>query len=144
MSPLPSGPGGAASPILLTSGITINDGSTDEQAALAADVARFLTSQETADYIAETSNVVPANATIELSKYPDLDRFVQQVSSAAVLPNTPALADLVMSLDGLFDAVLTDGVAPEDAVDEVFQQIADARGIELEPRATVVVDESAE
>ncbi len=144
VSPLPSGPGGAASPILLTSGITINSGSTDEQAALAAEVARFLSNQETAEYIAEISDVVPANATIELSKYPELARFAQQVSAAAVLPNTPALADLVMSLDGLFSAVLTDGVPPEDAVNEVFQQIADARGIELELPAPAVVDESAE
>ena len=144
VSPLPSGPGGAASPILLTSGITINSGSTDEQAALAAEVARFLSNQETAEYIAEVSDVVPANATIELSKYPELARFAQQVSAAAVLPNTPALSDLVMSLDGLFSAVLTDGVPPEDAVNEVFQQIADARGLELELPAPAVVDESAE
>jgi len=130
---LPSGDGGDASPILLTQGLMVNSATSDGRARLIGDLVRFLTDQETAEYIAVTANVVPANATVDLSQIPGLTAFAQQALAATVLLNTPEQNELVASIDDLFVDVLNNDVPPEEAVATLFSRLSAERGDDLDP-----------
>ncbi len=141
---LPSGPGGEASPIVRAYGIMVNSAASNGQLLLIGDLVRFLTDQETAQKIAETAHVVPANATVDLSTIPHLAAFSQQATVASVLPNTPQLDEVFSSLEGVFTAVLDGGIPPEEAVTALFGALSGEPADSLPTGELDPSDEAAE
>ncbi len=87
--PLPGGPNGSASPLLETSAFLFSAMSSQRQARLALEFARFATNGEQSLDAMRLANEVPANATVRINEgiYPAIAAFAAQARTATPLVN---------------------------------------------------------
>lgn len=90
VTPLPAGARGPAGPILTVEGVMLNPTSNQEQAALAFEFAKYLTSAQSQQLLLSQTKRVPANVNVTLGVTTDdlaIAAFLEQAKTATVPPN---------------------------------------------------------
>ena len=87
VAPFPSGPGGEGRPLTGTDGWYINAAASDEQQALAIDVAKYFVSAESQQIMVETAGHVPANKSVTATD-PLVKAFTDAVYAGFPRPQT--------------------------------------------------------
>ena len=115
--PLPAGPSGSAGPLLTTTGFLINAMSSEKQAALALELARFATNPEQQAVMMRESLLAPANSTTRISPglFPAIAAIEAQARTALALPNDAASVAALESVAAAFDGVVEGLTRPTDA-----------------------------
>jgi arabinogalactan oligomer/maltooligosaccharide transport system substrate-binding protein len=105
--PLPAGPADEARPLLATEGLMISASANDKRAALAFELAKYLTSVESQTLLMEQAGMVPANVSVNLDDQPDIAAFVAQGRVGVVLDNSTYSASLLNRGDALYARALS-------------------------------------
>jgi ABC-type glycerol-3-phosphate transport system substrate-binding protein len=121
---MPLGPGGPGRPLAVVDGLMASAGLAEDQAALAARFLNYAASASAQTRLLDAYQVLPANSTVRLERYPDVTRIAVQVQSSSLLQDTPWLSTVVELGDIAYRQVLQEGVAPADAVDEMYEALA--------------------
>ena len=127
---LPSGPLGNASPLLLASGYFFSDALSDSEFHLALKFVEFATSAENQTLVAEMTDRIPANATLDLSDRPFLSIFSEQAELARGVPNMHQIRRVAELGDQAYVDVLESGADPQVTVAAVTRQMNEALGFE--------------
>lgn len=114
VAPLPSGPGGAATPLLGVDGFYFNPNSTNLESAL--EVALYLTGKDAQTSMMNDAGHVPANTTVEVTD-PLIQGLLDAFETAYVRPQVPQLGNYWSNFCGT-DQVFEAGVAAADWVAE--------------------------
>jgi ABC-type glycerol-3-phosphate transport system substrate-binding protein len=85
---LPAGDAGSSRTLLTVEALLLNSTSSDQQTAIAVEVAKFLTNQEQSTQLMRRAGRVPANGRVEINQqiYPDMLGFKLQALTAVNLP----------------------------------------------------------
>ena len=110
--PLPSGPGGAASPLLGVDGFYINPNSPNQDAAV--EVALYLTNKASQTVMMDEAGHVPARTDVTISD-PLVQGFVDAFETATVRPQVTQLGKYWANFCGDSE-IFEKGVAPADFV----------------------------
>lgn len=118
VAPLPAGPEGAAGPLLLVEGLLFNTHSSEDQFALAVELARFLANAEQSTTFMREAGHVPANTRVRVDAriHPAVAGFSVQGRSAIALPNLPQAEQLLTLGNDLYRSVLAGVAQPSEAV----------------------------
>ena len=128
VSPLPAGPAGPAGPWLGAEGIFLNPVATANRQELALELARHITSAESASSLARIAGRLPAREDADLGDNTLLTGFMQQAATALPQPHHAEM-DEVWGYAGEMIAQALDGAAtPEEAVLEAATLINEANG----------------
>ncbi len=114
VAPLPSGPGGAATPFLGVDGFYFNPNSTNLESAL--EVALYLTGKDAQTAMMNDAGHVPANTTVEVTD-PLIQSLLDAFETAYVRPQVPQLGNYWSNFCGT-DQVFEAGVPAADWVAE--------------------------
>ncbi|MCE7984849.1 MAG: extracellular solute-binding protein [Caldilinea sp. CFX5] len=137
VAPLPQGPNGSAGPFLQTQGLLFSKVSSTNQRTLALALAQFMTNAEQQTTFMRTVGIIPANRRVQVNATlePVIATFIDQVRTAAPLPNLPAL-DIVLRLgDSAYSQVLEGEVDPATAATNITAAINESKG--LAPRLSI-------
>ena len=129
---LPAGPNGDATPLFTASGLFFNENMSDSRLAAALGFALFATNAESQGLLVNETERVPANATVDPSDHAHVMTYLDQARSASPLPNQPQVRDVLTTGDQAYQAVLADGIDPDQAVADVMRQINALYNIEPE------------
>jgi arabinogalactan oligomer/maltooligosaccharide transport system substrate-binding protein len=113
--PIPAGPGGPARPWLYADGLFVNPNLDPARLALATTVALNLTSPSAGLLLAQTSGLLPANQSVDLSFDPHLAGFAAQAATAEAMP-TSAEMEEVWGYAGDMLLKAMNGVTPPPAI----------------------------
>ena len=128
VAPLPAGPAGPARPWLGAEGIFLNPVATANRQELALELARHITSAESASSLARIAGRLPAREDADLGDNTLLTGFMQQAATALPQPHHAEM-DEVWGYAGEMIAQALDGAAtPEEAVLEAATLINEANG----------------
>ena len=114
--PLPIGPRGTSGPFITVKGLMFNSGSSQKQAALALELAKYLTSVESQRLLLEQAALVPANVNADTADYPAIQGFVEQAKTAIVQPSAEEINQVLTWGDTVYEDVLQGGLNPPEAV----------------------------
>jgi arabinogalactan oligomer/maltooligosaccharide transport system substrate-binding protein len=114
VAPLPSGPGGAATPFLGVDGFYFNPNSTNLESAL--EVALYLTGKDAQTVMMNDAGHVPANTTVEVTD-PLIQGLLKAFETGYVRPQVPQLGNYWSNFCGT-DQVFEAGVPAADWVAE--------------------------
>lgn len=128
--PLPSGPEGAAGPLLPAETILLYTFASDKQSRIADSLADFLTNQQQSIRFMRELDRVPANPTVRVDRriYPNVNGFAQQARTAVVIPNEIPTESLVAAGNRAYISVLSGILTPEEAVCRFGQEVAAIEG----------------
>lgn len=131
---LPSGPHGAASPLLPVETMMFYEFSSPDQAILATTLAEFLANQQQGIRFMRELNKLPANPQISVDSriYPNVSGFWRQSFTAVVLPNTFEKSSLITAGNRAYAATLSGALTPESAVCIFGLEVAAANGLTAE------------
>jgi arabinogalactan oligomer / maltooligosaccharide transport system substrate-binding protein len=134
-APLPAGPGGSAGPFLTTNAFLFNANSTENQAALAFDVARFITNPEQQLAMMRDARHVPANLNTRISPglYPLVAAFESQARTAVPWVGDEELVAVLTIFDDAFGRVVEGLAKPSEAVALLAEQYGDLAGAAASP-----------
>lgn len=121
---MPLGPGGPGRPLAVVDGFMASTGLGGDQEALAARFLSYAASAAGQSRLLDQYQVLPANSTVRLERYPNVTRIAVQAQSSSLLQNTPWLAAVVELGDIAYRQVLQEGAAPADAVDQMYAALA--------------------
>lgn len=124
---LPTGPGGAAGPIMTTSAFLFNWASSEQQADIAMEVGQFLTNQEQSTIFLREARIVPANRLVRVDPriYPLLGAFQQQSLTASALPGDLDRATFFDAGNRMIGRVLTGVETAEGAACDFGRTMAE-------------------
>ncbi|MDX1613386.1 MAG: extracellular solute-binding protein [Candidatus Promineifilaceae bacterium] len=124
---LPEGPEGVAAPILVSEGLLFNRASSDSQAAIALELARFLTNREQSAALLRDAGIVPANRNVRINArlYPVQAAFYSQALTAAQLPDDLDLERFQQAGETMLGNVLAGVQDPRPAVCAFGRQMAE-------------------
>ena len=133
LTPLPSGPNGAASPFVTTNAFLLNSVSTAEQADLALAFARFATNAEQQAILMRDGLLVPANNLTRVSPglYPVAAAFEAQARTAVPYVNDPAIQQMFSLASDTFSRVVEGLARPAEAVATLTGEIQHIPGQNL-------------
>lgn len=117
VAPIPSGPGGAANPLLGVDGFYFNPNSENIEAAV--DVALYLTNAASQTMMMNEAGHVPANITVEVTD-PLIQGLLDAFATAYFRPQVEALGNYWGNFCGT-DQVFEAGVAPAEWVSGAFE-----------------------
>lgn len=106
---LPSGPGGAAGPLLHLDAFLFNHASAQRNTRAALALAQFLTNDENSLRLAREIGYIPANLRvpgIDARTYPIVNSFMTQARTALPINNTEAMSTVLGDGDQLYRQVL--------------------------------------
>lgn len=121
---LPEGPAGPGRPFVWIDGLMLNRTASDQQAALAARFMNYAMSVDGQTELLMRHLVLPANGAVLIDNYPNVMRMAEQLQSAQVLLNQPWLPTVFALGDIAYRNVLVDGMAPTDAVRQMYEALA--------------------
>lgn len=115
---LPSGPAGAAAPLLPIESMLLNGYSSANQTMIAETLAEYLTNQQQSIRFMRDLDRVPANpsAGVDSRLYPTVDGFARQAFTGVTLPDQINLQAITESGDRAYANVLSGTLTPEEAV----------------------------
>ncbi len=122
---LPSGPDGDAGPLLTATGLLFSARLSDSQTRLAFDVANYLTNVESQRTLFEMADQIPTNIGFNVPAEAPLAAVVEQVRTAVLLVNAPAVDQLLRLGDQAYRTVLEDGTTPEEAANELLNKVSE-------------------
>jgi arabinogalactan oligomer/maltooligosaccharide transport system substrate-binding protein len=117
VAPIPSGPGGAANPLLGVDGFYFNPNSENIEAAV--DVALYLTNAASQTMMMNEAGHVPANITVDVTD-PLIQGLLDAFATAYFRPQVEALGNYWGNFCGT-DQVFEAGVAPAEWVSGAFE-----------------------
>ena len=126
VAPLPAGPNGGAGPLLSTNGFMVNAMSSETQAELALELARFVTNAEQQSVLMRETLLVPANITTRISPglFPAVAAIGAQARTAIALPNSADAVAVLATIASAFDGVGEGLTRPTDAALALNNQLA--------------------
>ncbi|MCB9079442.1 MAG: extracellular solute-binding protein [Anaerolineaceae bacterium] len=115
---LPGGDDEPAGPLLPVEAIMLSTASTEHQAELATNLARYLTNPEQTRTLMRTLNRIPANrqVTVDARVHPLLAGFAQQARTAVTLPNHLHRQEFYAAGDVAYGNVLSGVLTPAEGV----------------------------
>jgi len=130
VAPLPAGPSGSAGPFLTTNAFLFNVNSAESQAALAFEVARFITNPEQQVAMMRDARHVPANLNTRISPglYPLVAAFEAQARTAVPWVGDEELVAVLTIFDDAFARVVEGLAEPSEAVSLLAEQYGDLVG----------------
>ncbi len=128
---LPSGPDGDAGPLLTATGLLFSERLSASQLQLALVVANHLTSVESQSTFFDLADQIPTNIGLNVASEEPLAPLIEQVRSAVLLVNTPAVDLLMRQGDATYRTVLEEGTAPEEAVGTLLRAVNETTGEEV-------------
>ncbi len=127
-APLPSGPGGPATPFLEAVPLMINAHHPAEQHTLAATFVRFYLSIENQTLMMREADHLPANTTVDTSADPTISGFMRQAQSAIPVPLSAEMDNSWDALETATQSVIMAHTAPADAAQEAATTINSLNG----------------
>ncbi len=121
---LPEGPAGPGRPFVWIDGLMLSSTVSDRQAALAARFMNYAMSVDGQTELLLRHLVLPANGAVLIDVYPNVMRMAEQLQSAQLLLNQPWLPTVFALGDTAYRNVLVDGMAPADAVRQMYEALA--------------------
>jgi len=118
VSPLPKGPQGSSGPLLTAETIMLYSYMSDEQAAIANELASFLVNNQQSIRFMRELYHVPANPTVRVDRriYPIVNGFARQAITAVVIPNDIFSKELIEAGNRAYITVLSGTDTAETAV----------------------------
>lgn len=121
------GPAGPGRPLASVGALAVTTGLGEKQAALASRLLTYAAGVQAQSGLLLAHRLLPANSSVLLDHYPDVTRMAEQLQSAALLQSRPWLETVFALGDAAYRSVLVDGVAPADAVNQMYMALdADA------------------
>lgn len=123
----PQGPVGPGRPLAAVSGVAMRNNLSARQARLASRFLSYIAGVRSQNELLLAHRIMPANSAVLLDRNPNVARMVEQLQLATLI-QPHAWLDSVFSLgDQAYTSVLVDGVAPADAVGQMYAALgADA------------------
>jgi maltose-binding protein MalE len=123
--PLPGGPNGSASPLLETSAFLFSAMSSQRQARLAQEFARFATNGEQSLDAMRLANEVPANATVRINEgiYPAIATFAAQARTATPVVNDALIEQMLGALAEQHERAMGGLTSPSQAASTVSERL---------------------
>jgi len=125
--PLPQGPMGSSGPLLKAETILFYTHASEAQAAIANELALFLTNQQQSIRFLRESARVPANPSVRVDSriYPVSNGVSQQSRTAVVLPNDIPIEPFMAAGNRAYVTVLSGSATPEEVVCQFGLDVAD-------------------
>jgi len=121
---MPEGPAGPGRPLAWVDALMVDAGIADGQARLAARFLNYTASVAGQTELLQRHLLLPANSAVLIDRYANVMRSADQLQSAQLLQDQPWLP-LVMTLgNAAYRSVFTDGVAPAEAVAQMYTALA--------------------
>ncbi len=123
---LPRGPEGSAGPLLPAETALFYAFSSEEQARIALDLARFLANQQQSIRFMREMDRVPANPQVNVDSrvYPTVSGFSRQANTAVILPNELDQDRFYAAGDRAYASALAGLLTPQEAVCRFGQEVA--------------------
>ena len=121
---LPEGPAGPGRPFVWIDGLMLRRSTSDRQAALSARFMNYAMSVEGQTELLLRHLVLPANGAVLIDVYPNVMRMAEQLQSAQLLLDQPWLPTVFTLGDAAYRNVLIDGMAPAEAVRQMYETLA--------------------
>ncbi len=123
---LPAGPEGPPSPILQVQGVMVNPNSDETATAVAVAFGKYLVTPDSQRLLLRTGTHVSAVVTVDLTDFPQLSPFREQAKVSAVVSENSHFAIVEELGNELYEAVLTEGISPEEAVETFEEAVQEA------------------
>jgi len=130
--PLPSG-----SPLLKVELFLLSPFSSLEQQAVALAFAQFMTDIERQEILLAETNKIPTNINVSTVDYPIIEAFIEQANTATVLPNVSQVEAMLEWGNVVYEQVLDNDIAPEDAVHDFITLVDATNGIAVAETETI-------
>ncbi|HFC12932.1 MAG TPA: extracellular solute-binding protein [Anaerolineae bacterium] len=134
--PLPSG-----APLLGVDLLMIHQQANEEEQRLGLTFAEFLTDIENQLYFIEQANQIPVNINVDITPFPAIDGFVQQLEFVTVLSNRIEMQPVFQWGELVYEQVFENGIDPIDAVADFANTVDVTNGLDV---VEVVMPEGAE
>lgn len=129
---LPLGPAGPGRPFATFEGVMAAAALPQDQKALAARFLNYAASVPAQDELLRQLGLLPANSAVLIGAYPDVMRMAVQLQTATLFESEPWVPTVFDLGDVAYRQVLQEGVAPAEAVRQMYEAIsaeADRLGI---------------
>lgn len=128
--PLPQGPEGSSGPLLTAETIMFYSYMSDEQVAIANELASFLANNQQSIRFMRELDHIPANPAVRVDRriYPIVNGFARQATTAVVIPNEILAAPLIEAGNRAYITVLSGLATPEEAVCAFGLEVAAFQG----------------
>lgn len=121
---LPEGPAGPGRPSVWIDGLLVDGELSEEKTSLAARFMNYAMSVDGQTELLIRHLLLPANSAVLIDHYPNVMRMAEQLQSAQVIQSQPWLPTVAALGDIAYQKVLVDGMAPADAVREMYAALA--------------------
>ncbi len=125
---LPLGPTGPGRPFATFEGVMAAAALTEDQRALAARFLNYAASVPAQDVLLRQLGLLPANSAVLIGAYPDVTRMAVQLQTATLFENEPWVPTVFELGDIAYRQVLQEGVAPAEAVRQMYEAISAEAG----------------
>jgi len=116
----PQGTAGQGRPLASVTGLAMVDGINARQVVLADRFLSYVVGVQAQSALLLAHRILPANSAVLLDRYPNIARMVEQLQSASLVQTQPWLDSVFTYGDQAYAAVLVDGVAPAEAVAQMY------------------------
>jgi len=121
---MPLGPTGPGRPFAVFEGVMAAAALPEDQRALAARFLNYAASVPAQDDLLRQLGLLPANSAVLIGAYPDVTRMAVQLQTATLFENEPWVATVFELGDIAYRQVLQEGVAPADAVRQMYEALS--------------------
>lgn len=121
---LPEGPAGPGRPFVWIDGLLVNGELSAQKTSLAARFMNYAMSVDGQTELLIRHLLLPSNSAVLIDNYPNVMRMAEQLQSAQVIQSQPWLPTVVALGNTAYRKVLVDGMAPADAVREMYAALA--------------------
>jgi arabinogalactan oligomer / maltooligosaccharide transport system substrate-binding protein len=121
---MPLGPTGPGRPFAVFEGVMAAAALPEDQRALAARFLNYAASVPAQDELLRQLGLLPANSAVLIGAYSDVTRMAVQLQTATLFENEPWVATVFELGDIAYRQVLQEGVAPADAVRQMYEALS--------------------
>lgn len=121
---LPLGPTGPGRPFAVFEGVMAAAALAEDQRPLAARFLNYAASVPAQDDLLRQLGLLPANSAVLIGAYSDVTRMAVQLQTATLFENEPWVATVFDLGDVAYRQVLQEGVAPADAVRQMYEALS--------------------
>jgi ABC-type glycerol-3-phosphate transport system substrate-binding protein len=123
----PEGPAGPGRPLASVGGLAMLSHRSAQQTTLIERFLDYAASVQGQSALLAAHRFLPANGAVSLDRRPNVARMAEQLQSATLMQSRPWLEWVFALGDAAYRSVLVDGVAPEEAVAQMYAALeADA------------------
>mgnify|MGYP005848173707 CR=1 FL=1 len=116
----PQGPAGPGRPLASARGLVLVDGLSPQQTLLANLFLSYAAGVQAQSDLLLAHRILPANSAVLLDRNPNVTRMAEQLQFATLVQYQPWLESVFVLGDQAYVSVLVDGVAPAEAVSQMY------------------------